>query len=122
MLQGDISEKAIGRVEQILDMIGTVTAQHIASDAQHRTRTPNQSRHSAPHENPQSSEPTDKTPFVERQIEGARILGVLGTDSMTQTEARTAWAQAKFTLQNKVTFILHVHTYPHTNMHIYTYV
>ena len=50
-------------------------------------------------------------------------LGVQCTVGMTQAEARTAWTQAKFTLQNKVTFILvHIHTaYKHThlsNIHI----
>ena len=46
-------------------------------------------------------------------------LGVKGTVGITVMKARAAaWKQAKFTLQNNrdVTFILHVHTCPHTNI------
>ena len=37
---------------------------------------------------------------------------------MTRAEAREAWKNAKFALQNQVSFILCVHTYPHTRIYL----
>jgi hypothetical protein len=80
---------------------GTFAAQHIASDARHRTRKLRlQSRHPALMKTLRLKvvKPPTKLLLLKDRL---KELGVQGTVGMTQAaEARTAWTQAKFTLQN----------------------
>jgi hypothetical protein len=60
----------------------------------------------------------EKPPSLINQLkERLNTLGVRGTVSMTRKEAREAWKNEKFELQNQVTFILRVHTYQHARIH-----